>query len=201
MGGVWSVLLRRRALARSLQGHGRGGGVSQLCVGIFAFPIGREICRHKIQGLCEWPSSTEPAKPYTPQHFWGCLRSLPHISRGVREIYHREFDLAWNAPPPCRSVLFVTHHVQHEQGASTRGRGSSPFLFVLHASGCRGCAGMHSKGSDLRGGPESSLMGGWRKLPNWLGAGNRWLQMPSKPAQAVRETVAGPWLGALEGGG
>ena len=49
------------------------------------------------------------------------------------------------------------------------------------------------RGEGLRGGPRS----GWRRLPKRLGA----LQMPSRLALAVRETVAGHRLGALEGGG
>ena len=44
-------------------------------------------------------------------------------------------------------------------------------------------------------------MGGWRRLPKRLGGGYRWLPMPLMLAPAVRETVAGRRLGALERGG
>ena len=42
--------------------------------------------------------------------------------------------------------------------------------------------------------------GGWRRLPKRLGGGYCRLQMPLRLALAVRGTVAGHRLGALEGG-
>ena len=60
---------------------------------------------------------------------------------------------------------------------------------------------MHSKGGDIKGGPTGGWIGGWRRLPKAVGGGHCRLQMPLKLALAVRGTVAGHRLGALEGGG
>ena len=54
---------------------------------------------------------------------------------------------------------------------------------------------MHEKGRDLRGGPRSGSLGGWRRLPKRLGA------VTVELALGVRETVAGHRPGALERGG
>ena len=43
--------------------------------------------------------------------------------------------------------------------------------------------------------------GGWGRLPKRLGGGYCRLRMPLRLALGVRGTAAGPWLGALEGGG
>jgi hypothetical protein len=61
-----------------------------------------------------------------------------------------------------------------------------------------GMVRIHRNGSDPRGGPRSGYIGGWRRLPKRLGACR--FQMPLKLALAVRGTVAGHRLGALEGG-
>ena len=62
-------------------------------------------------------------------------------------------------------------------------------------------AGMHWKVRDLGGGPRSGWTGGWMRLPKRLGGGYCRLHMPLKLALAVRGTVAGRRLGALEGRG
>ena len=65
----------------------------------------------------------------------------------------------------------------------------------VHKHGAMGLPAprVQEKGRDLRGGPRS----GW----TWLGGGYCRLQMLLKMGLAVRETVAGRRLGALEGEG
>ena len=66
------------------------GGVSRIPPSKFTHTSGPETTVTLITGrvrqmglpcICEWHlrlSSTEPATPYTPQHFWECPRNLPH---------------------------------------------------------------------------------------------------------------------------
>ena len=85
----------------------RGGGGfrgSQLQVGKFAFQIGRENSHTKSRvfrkiGTCGYA----PPSLQSPKHhnISGGVCEIYHTkSRGFREIYHREFDLAPNPPPP-----------------------------------------------------------------------------------------------------
>ena len=63
----------------------KGGGISG-AVGHCALRIGSEISHMKPRGLCKWHlwlSSTDPAKPYAPQHFSECPPDLPFQIQGL----------------------------------------------------------------------------------------------------------------------
>ena len=67
---------------------------------------------------CEWHlwlSSTEPAKPYTPQHFWKCPRNLPYEIQGSpRNFPQRNLPprilLGTKSPTPFMSLLHYSSH-------------------------------------------------------------------------------------------
>ena len=78
-----------------------GGGIS------WHFNFAWEISRFKLTPKFPMRNSGFSANfSHTTSTRCGLWRGVPHKSRGVREIsyseiYHREFDLARNPPPPC----------------------------------------------------------------------------------------------------
>ena len=69
----------------------------------------------------------------------------------------------------------------------------------MHREGVEGRAALEGKGSQRR--PQRRLGRRLEEVAKAVGGGYRRLHMPLSLALAVRETVAGHGLGALEGGG
>ena len=80
-------------------------------------------------------------------------------------------------------------------GAVRHGTGGYSAGYCLRTRGGGGCLGpwpgMHSKGRDLRAGPQQRLDGRLEEVAKAVGGGYCRLQMPLSLALAVRGTVAG----------
>ena len=129
---------------------------------------------------------------------WRCRSKWQGPRQGQSgEARGGERRLPFAAPPPplCPSADLRS---AWPSGPASRKSGYGNVRRGVHAT--TQSPGLRWKGRDLRGGPGSGWIGGWRRPPKRLGGGYCRLRMPLRLALAVRGTSAGHGLGALEGG-